>query len=120
MTKEQLIADLVACLEYKEDMAHVQVIEGKGAVFWETMYALKRAAHEPSERLSECATSPGNEVLAPEPTDAGGVPASPPAEAEHPAAAHYRELGKDCDCHAPGGYPHEPDCKWWNRPSQRT
>lgn len=19
----------------------------------------------------------------------------------------------DCNCHAPGGYPHEPDCSWW-------
>jgi len=19
-----------------------------------------------------------------------------------------------CTCHAPGGYPHEPDCEWWD------
>lgn len=27
----------------------------------------------------------------------------PPAELDH------------CSCHAPGGYPHEPDCTWWEQ-----
>lgn len=26
-----------------------------------------------------------------------------------------RARAAECDCHAPGGYPHEPDCIWWNR-----
>jgi hypothetical protein len=21
----------------------------------------------------------------------------------------------ECDCMAPGGYPHEPDCHWWDK-----
>lgn len=44
------VADLIDCLEYKEDMAHVQVIEGKGALFWETLYAIKRGSQKANER----------------------------------------------------------------------
>lgn len=25
------------------------------------------------------------------------------------------ECQSECDCGAPGGYPHEPDCHWWDK-----
>lgn len=48
------VADLIDCLEYKEDMAHVQVIEGKGALFWETLYAIKRGSQKAKVQRCVC------------------------------------------------------------------
>lgn len=42
------VANLLSCLEYKEDRASVQVIEGKGALFWETLYVLKCGSEKPT------------------------------------------------------------------------
>jgi hypothetical protein len=31
------------------------------------------------------------------------------------AEATINASREGCTCHAPGGYPHEPDCEWWER-----
>jgi hypothetical protein len=55
--------------------------------------ALGRAASD------ECSTSPGNDEPAPEPTDTGGVQASPPADTETGRfCTHCGEFKVDCVC----------------------
>lgn len=31
-----------------------------------------------------------------------------------PVQASPAQAADPCTCHAPGGYPHEPDCPWWD------